>query len=726
MRAWRGPTRSRGRVCLGTAALLGAWLAAPPLRAQVGPPPSPPPPASDPEGISLEALLDTVVWIASRRDERVSAAPGSITVYTEEDLRALGYYTIYDLANFTPGWSGSIVFGEKVLETRGQKAGSFNNNKHLVYVDGIPVAHARNHRAPVDEELPLFFARSVEFLRGPASAMYGTSAFFGVVNVVPGDLEHEGSDFGLRLSAGTRDVERRVGAQALVNDAAGSFRLALGYYEKNASHTPLPPPPGAATDPGNLFWDDQKSVFLNPTYTLRISPLRGLGIGVIYMRKSGGLGESWREGGSHRLNDLTWETAIPYLKYRRTLSERLAVDAYLFYNTGRETGLWSNFAGRPLTASDGAPLYGYDTQVDDIQGETQLSLSLGERTSVTAGVTVDTRRQRGSSRSYSYGVTGDSGAPFVLDQSLVLPSDRYTIYSVFAQLQHRLPVLAGLTLTLGAREDVGVSSHSTYQLLSPRAGLVQAITEALSLKAFYGTALRAPGIKEFGLNEESRLTLQRKLIPADDIPLDLEAEVIQSFELGPMFSSRRVSASLTGFRNRTKRALDGVEATIGGQAVNIFRNSEVDVTAVGVEAELQLVLGRDLRLLANYAWSRARGRRLVQQQLVPADVEDVPVQKLNAAVLYRLRAPLDARAAVIARWVDEYRVAGDGPRPQGALTVDANLVLALGRLLAPAVPVDLELQARNLLDRRPLLPKRGRPGVPLPGFSLLATLAYGY
>ena len=483
MRAWRGPTRSRGRVCLGTVALLGAWLAAPPLRAQVEPPPAPPsppppPPASDLEGISLEALLDTVVWIASRRDERVSAAPGSITVYTEEDLRALGYYTIYDLANFTPGWSGSIVFGEKVLETRGQKAGSFNNNKHLVYVDGIPVAHARNYRAPVDEELPLFFARSVEFLRGPASALYGTSAFFGVVNVVPGDLEHEGSDFGLRLSAGTRDVERRVGAQALVNDAAGSFRLALGYYEKNASRTPLPPPPGAATDPGSLFWDDQKSVFLNPTYTLRISPLRGLGIGVIYMRKSGGLGESWREGGSHRLNDLTWETAIPYVKYRRTLSERLAVDAYLLYNTGRETGLWSNFAGKPLTAEDGAPLYGYDTQVDDIQGETQLSLSLGERTSVTAGVNVDTRRQRGSSRSYSYGVTADPGAPFVLNQSLEQPSDRYTIYSVFAQLQHRLPVLAGLTLTLGAREDVGVSSHSTYQQLSPRAGLVQAITEA--------------------------------------------------------------------------------------------------------------------------------------------------------------------------------------------------------------------------------------------------------
>src|SRR5688500_3266941 len=121
-------------------------------------------------GITLDELLDTVVSVASRRDERVSAAPASITAYTDEDIRSLGYYTLYDLANFTPGWSGTIMYGEKILETRGQKAGSFNNNKHLVYVDGIPVSHARNYKAPIDEELPLHFARNVEFLRGLASA----------------------------------------------------------------------------------------------------------------------------------------------------------------------------------------------------------------------------------------------------------------------------------------------------------------------------------------------------------------------------------------------------------------------------------------------------------------------------------------------------------------------------------------------------------------------------
>ena len=287
MRALRGSPRSlRGRACLGTAVLLGALFSGPPGLAQppqapVPQPPSyPPEPAADTEGISLEALLDTVVWIASRRDERVSAAAASITAYTEEDLRALGYYTHFRPGQLhRPAGAAPSCSASRCWRPAGRRRAASTTTSTWSTSTASPWPTPAITGRPIGEELPLFFARSVEFLRGPASALYGTSAFFGVVNVVPGDLEHEGSDFGLRLSAGTRDVERRLGAQAQVNDSVGSFRLAMGYYEKNASGTPLPPPPDVSVDPGNLFWDDQKSVFLNPTYTLRASALRGLGRG---------------------------------------------------------------------------------------------------------------------------------------------------------------------------------------------------------------------------------------------------------------------------------------------------------------------------------------------------------------------------------------------------------------------------------------------------------------
>ena len=688
------------------------------LPPNLGPAPTAATPAEELGGITLEELLDTVVSVASKRDEKVSAAPASITAYTDEDIRGLGYYTLYDLANFTPGWSGTIMYGEKILETRGQKAGSFNNNKHLVYVDGIPVSHARNYKAPIDEELPLHFARNVEFLRGPASALYGTSAFFGVVNVVPEKLDRAGARFNLRLSLGSRHFERRVAASAVQADAAGTFRLALGYYDKNASRAPV----GLGVNPNNLFWDDQKSLFLNAAYTLRTSALAGTDLGVIYLRRNGGLGESWLEtGSSHRLNDLTWETIIPYLKYQRAIGQRVRIDAYALYNTGRETGWWTNLTAPQLGFSDGTgtPLHGYDTQVDAVQVETQVLTRLTDSTDITTGINVDTRQQRGASHSYSYGVSADPGPPFVPEAALSTASDRFTVYSAYVQLRQELPLLAGLILTVGAREDVGTSPASNYQQLSPRAGLVQRITETLAWKAFYGTALRAPGIKEIGLNQESRQTLDRMGIPSDGVP-DLQAETLRSLETGPTYSGTHVSAAMTAFYNRTALALDGTQY----EGQNIFRNSELDINALGAEVNAQVAPWPQLRLLANYAWARARTEQPLGMGPLDADVQDVPVRKANGAILYRLRRPIDLRVAAIARWVDEYRVSGDGQRPPGGLTLDTNLVWGLDRVLGGDVPLSVELQLRNLLDDRNKLPKNGRPDVPVTGRRLMVTLAY--
>ena len=88
--------------------------------------------------------------------------------------------------------------------TGGQGAGSF-----LVLEDGVPI------RAPgfanINElyETSLDFAENVEVTRGPGSALYGSNAVHGVVNVVTPSfsarnrsLEVEGGSFGCYALAG--------------------------------------------------------------------------------------------------------------------------------------------------------------------------------------------------------------------------------------------------------------------------------------------------------------------------------------------------------------------------------------------------------------------------------------------------------------------------------------------------------------------------------------------
>ena len=127
--------------------------------------------------LSLEQLINMPVAVAATGKKTQVSAPASVTVYDQSHLQQLNRYSLAELADVTLGFASYEIYGEKVFISRGQKAGSFENNKHLVMVDGIAVNHARSNKAPTDYELPLFFADKVEFMRGPDSALHGVGAF---------------------------------------------------------------------------------------------------------------------------------------------------------------------------------------------------------------------------------------------------------------------------------------------------------------------------------------------------------------------------------------------------------------------------------------------------------------------------------------------------------------------------------------------------------------------
>src|SRR5258708_21193240 len=175
-------------------------------------------PSTYDEDLALAELLNMSATVATKSSAAISRSPGVVTVYSDADMRRFGYNTLGDLADVTAGYSSYSIYGESVFETRGQKAGGFVNNKHLVLIDGIPVNHGRGNKAMADENFPLFFASRVEFLKGPASALYGTGAFFGVVNIAPKELEERGFRAEWRAGLGSNQGEKRVLANGLYSD----------------------------------------------------------------------------------------------------------------------------------------------------------------------------------------------------------------------------------------------------------------------------------------------------------------------------------------------------------------------------------------------------------------------------------------------------------------------------------------------------------------------------
>ncbi len=139
--------------------------------------------------LSLEDLmrLDAGrVFGASERSQPVTEAPSSVSFITAEDIARYGYKTLADILH---GVRGLYVSDERNFSSLGArgfgKPGDYNS-RILLLVNGHRVNDNVFGQAAIGAEFgldPATFER-VEIIRGPASSLYGESAFFAVVNVI--------------------------------------------------------------------------------------------------------------------------------------------------------------------------------------------------------------------------------------------------------------------------------------------------------------------------------------------------------------------------------------------------------------------------------------------------------------------------------------------------------------------------------------------------------------
>jgi len=139
--------------------------------------------------LSLEDLmrLDAGrVFGASERSQPVTEAPSSVSFITAEDISRYGYKTLADILHGVRGLYVSDDRNFSFLGARGfGKPGDYNS-RILLLVNGHRVNDNVFGQAEIGAEFgldPATFER-VEIIRGPASSLYGDSAFFAVVNVI--------------------------------------------------------------------------------------------------------------------------------------------------------------------------------------------------------------------------------------------------------------------------------------------------------------------------------------------------------------------------------------------------------------------------------------------------------------------------------------------------------------------------------------------------------------
>jgi len=192
-----------------------------------------------------------ITVVGTRTQRRVDDVPASVSVITAETIENNLVTDIKDLIRFEPGVSvpTSPARFSAALSGAGRDGNSgftirgMGGNRVLIIQDGVRVPDgfafgAQSVGRGGYNDLDL--VQSVEILRGPASALYGSDGIAGAVSFTskdPSDFIASGENFGVRARVGYSSADEGWTEGLALAGRAGSLSGLLAYTRRDAQET---------------------------------------------------------------------------------------------------------------------------------------------------------------------------------------------------------------------------------------------------------------------------------------------------------------------------------------------------------------------------------------------------------------------------------------------------------------------------------------------------------
>jgi iron complex outermembrane receptor protein len=427
----------------------------------------------DPQTLAIDSLLDVKVSTASKYAQRIGEVASSVTIVTSEDIERYGYRTLDDVLATIPGFYTSNDRNYTYIGVRGFSRPTDYNNRILVLIDGNTVNEAIWGSAPMGGELsvPMRALERVEIVRGPGSALYGTGAIFGVINLITkapatldgAEISAEGGMYGRR--AGNLLLGRRFAGGAglsLIGSWEASDGRDLFFTEYNAPETH----DGLAQ---SLDWERRGALLA--TVTNAGFSLHGRFGTRTKAVPTGAYETVFNAPGSKTRDDYAFIEG----KYERTIDPTRQISVRAYFNHYFYEG------GYPYeTETAGVVAPNKDSGRDEAAGsEATLRWDIASANRLTVGAEV---RRNLRSRYMEA-----EGGP----EQLVRFDTPSTVLSGYVQDEHQL--LSALSVLGGVRFD---RYSASVQALSPRLAMILTPAPGMVLKLLYGQAFRSPSAYE--------------------------------------------------------------------------------------------------------------------------------------------------------------------------------------------------------------------------------------
>ncbi len=607
--------------------------------------------APEDEGEYWVQRKNQITVTATRAPILVSDAPVTVTVKTDEEIADELATDIKDLVRFEPGVSVTrqpARFGAALGTTgRGGNEGftirGIGGNRVLIQVDGVRVPDGFTFGAQSagrGDYVDIGLVKSVEILRGPASALYGSDGLSGAVSFVtsdPNDIIGADKNFGGLVRVGYSSDDNEFTETAIVAGKTGSLSAMFAYTRRDFNE--LENQGGLGT---GLAGAVNIGIGNGATRTLS-NPQDG--------RSNAFLARLvFEPGGDHKFR-LTGEYVDTRLDADILSGRSATVDSLTAHDTGerkRVTGDWSWTGDGTLQS---ARVAAYWQDAFDSQFTEELRTPAADRTRLNTfenrvyGAAADLRAGfdtgaikhvivLGSDVSFTrqQGVRGGTVPPpgeifptrafpvtdFMLggifigdeiaiaDGALTLyPALRWDRYVLDPQDDPLLPTFAG----------AGQSGSK----LSPKFGAVFKLSNNIRLFGNYTRGFKAPSPSQVNQFFENPAQGYRS-IPSPN----LSPETSESFEGGLRVTSDYVTGSITAFNANYDDFIDQVQVSGTGTVIDpiIFQFvnlGKVEVDGIEGKLDFNLPSGFNARVAAAFARGKTKTPTVPEGRLASID-----------------------------------------------------------------------------------------------------------
>lgn len=413
--------------------------------------------------MNLEDLLNVEIDVSSTKSENVFKTPSTVTVVDASMIRRYNFLSVAEAVRIVAGLD---IYQSNIDVNIPTSRGILQNyyaNKILIMINNIPTWQPVYGNGSLDR-VDINDIERIEVLKGPASVLYGTNAYTGVINLVLKNKGEEG------IQAKAQFGHPSIGSGGVnVNTSKGNWKVfasANSSYEKRAPYTIQNDNSGIYNGNTTYQYNEEQ----RQTSSNLIIDYKGFSIfanSFTHQYIFPGINLSYSSGGGGSITDRGIQTGF---RYDNNISDKLQMNAFVTYDYfDRE---W------PVNADKTMALF---LTSERIQGSLKLNYNITDDFNIEIG----TDGERGSGVHKVINLQNNTDIRQNMDDSKEIVN-----WSAFAQLRYQVN---SFSLLAGSRL---VNNNIFGNNISSRITGVYSINETNSIKAIWGQAYRAPSMLE--------------------------------------------------------------------------------------------------------------------------------------------------------------------------------------------------------------------------------------